>query len=572
MLRDAVAEGKPVELECKILTSGGVDRNVLIKGAVQTDETGAVVRLYGTVQDITEKKMAEEQLRIQRDLAVEVAGAETLEESAAMSVFGALEITSTDCGALFLRRNERENLQVLFREGFPDSIIDLLIDRGRIYLEPRNTESRASFEIPEDIRGPLKFITVFPLRYHTIPFGFLAVGSVDKVRIQEVGARAMESLAAQISNGLRQKLSEYARRLSEQRYRGLFKSMMNGVTRTDEEGRYKEANEAFLRMVGYSEEELRKLTYRDITPEDWVEGEREILAEQVTRNGYTEEYEKEYIRKDGSRVPVSVRIWSTRRPDTGEDEYWAVVRDITERKESERLIERAMNDLKRSNEELKDFAYIASHDLQEPLRSITGFSELLSRRYGDRLDEDGTRFLELVMSAARRMQRLIEDLLSYSRLNTRAKPFEQIDTEEVVETVKLNLVIIIQEKNAEIIVHPLPPVQGDPAQITQLFQNLIGNAIKYGREGVPPRIEISCTDKGGVWHFSVADNGIGIEEEHLEVIFKMFQRLHGREEYSGTGIGLALCKRIVERHGGVLWAESTYGEGTIFHFTLSKQP
>lgn len=572
MFQEAVESGNPMELECKILTPGGVDRNVFIKGAVRTDETGTAVRLYGTVQDITEKKTAAEQLRIQRDLAVEVAGAESLEEAAAMSVFGAMEITNTDCGTLILGREDTTKLSVLFRECLPDEVIEALLNWGGEYLRAEKPEPRASFALPGSRRGVLSFISIFPLRYRSVPFGFIAIGSKDKPRLQEVGSRAMESLAAQISNGIRQKLSEYARGLSEERYRGLFESMMHGVTRTDEEGYFQESNEAFLNMIGYSEEELLSLRYQDITPEEWWEAERKIMSSEVEERGYSQEYEKEYLRKDGSRVPVSIRIRSTRRPESGEREYWAVIHDISERKETERLIERAMTDLKRSNEELKDFAYIASHDLQEPLRSITGFSELLFRRYGDKLDSEGARFLDLIMSAARRMQRLIEDLLSYSRLNTRARPFVRIDPEEVIETVKLNLVLVIEEKNAQIIVHPLPPVYGDPAQITQLFQNLIANAIKYSREGIPPRIEIECSDEGGVWHFAAADNGIGIKEEHLEVIFKMFQRLHGRDEYSGTGIGLALCKRIVERHGGVLWACSVYGEGTTLHFTLPKQP
>ena len=229
---------------------------------------------------------------------------------------------------------------------------------------------------------------------------------------------------------------------------------------------------------------------------------------------------------------------------------------------------RAEGELVRSNAELEQFAYVASHDLQEPLRMVASFTQLLARRYRGKLDADADEFIGFAVDGATRMQRLLNDLLAYSRVGTRRKPFAAIDCNSVLSDVLANLKPAIEESGAVITHEPLPFVRGDEVQLIQLFQNLIGNAVKFhGQE--PPQVHISAKLQDGDWGFAVRDNGIGIAPEQQERIFLIFQRLHHRSEYPGTGIGLALCHRIVEHHGGRIWVESEVGKGSTFHFTIT---
>ncbi len=234
--------------------------------------------------------------------------------------------------------------------------------------------------------------------------------------------------------------------------------------------------------------------------------------------------------------------------------------DFTERKQAEL-------DLKRSNEDLQQFAYVASHDLQEPLRMVASYTQLLARRYSGKLDSDADDFIKFAVDGATRMQRMINDLLIYSRVGTRGGPFAPTPCEMVLEDALSNLKLAIEERRAVITHDPLPTVMADEAQLIQLFQNLIGNAIKFHVKP-PPRVHISARKTSEVWLFSVHDNGIGIDPQYSERIFIIFQRLHSKGEYPGSGIGLALCKKIVERHGGRIWLESKPGAGSTFFFTL----
>lgn len=226
-------------------------------------------------------------------------------------------------------------------------------------------------------------------------------------------------------------------------------------------------------------------------------------------------------------------------------------------------------ELMRSNQELEQFAYIASHDLREPLRMVTSFSQLLFQKYSDKLDADGEEIINFVIDGAARMESLIQDLLAYSRLGSQAKIFRSVNCEKVLKQTLSNLQLEIQETNAQIIANPLPTVMGDETQLVQLFQNLIANGIKYQQE--LPVIEIDALAQTEQWLFSIKDNGIGIDPQYKERIFQIFQRLHGRQEYPGTGIGLAICYKIVERHGGKIWVESSLGKGATFYFTLPKK-
>ena len=242
---------------------------------------------------------------------------------------------------------------------------------------------------------------------------------------------------------------------------------------------------------------------------------------------------------------------------------------LRERKRAEGELARRAEELARSNAELQMFAYVASHDLQEPLRMVASYTQLLARRYKGKLGNDADEFIGFAVDGAKRMQTLIQDLLSYSRVTTKGQSFQLTHTEAACKSAIQGLHASIRESGASVTVGPLPDLVADGAQLTQLFQNLIGNAIKY-RDGRTPEIDVAAKPNGNEWVFSVQDNGIGIQSQYFERIFQMFQRLHTRVEYSGTGIGLAICQKIVERHGGRIWVESQPGEGSTFLFTIPR--
>jgi light-regulated signal transduction histidine kinase (bacteriophytochrome) len=248
----------------------------------------------------------------------------------------------------------------------------------------------------------------------------------------------------------------------------------------------------------------------------------------------------------------------------------SLIKQIDRRKKTEQRLKTIMEELTRSNQELEQFAYITSHDLQEPLRMVTSYVTLLEKRNRDKLDSDSKDFINFAVDGTKRMQQLINDLLTYSRVGTRGKPFTKTNCKTVMEKTIKNLEIAIKEKGAKVSYNALPTIIADEAQIIQLFQNLIGNAIKFC-QNKPPKIKIRTREDDDKWIFGVQDNGIGIAPEFHERIFQIFQRLHTRQEYKGTGIGLAVSKRIVDRHGGKIWVDSKPGKGTTFWFTIPKQ-
>jgi light-regulated signal transduction histidine kinase (bacteriophytochrome) len=256
------------------------------------------------------------------------------------------------------------------------------------------------------------------------------------------------------------------------------------------------------------------------------------------------------------------------RGDSGQiTGYISVNRDITARKRAEEALKALTEDLRRSNAELEQFAYVASHDLQEPLRMISSYVQLLGRRYQGKLDDDADEFIHFAVDGAKRMQNLINDLLSYSRVGTRTHPLVLVSAEDILKEALANLQFLIDENGARITHGSLPVVRGDFSQLVTVFQNLLGNAIKF-RGAEPPCIHIEARQAEDEWIFSLRDNGIGIDPKFAERIFVIFQRLNDRTAYPGTGIGLAICKRVVQRHGGRIWVESKPGEGATFSFTL----
>ena len=394
---------------------------------------------------------------------------------------------------------------------------------------------------------------------------------------------------------------------SEARYRSLVTATAQIIWTTDATGQVFEDIPSWRNFTGQ--------TFEDIRGAGWTEAVHPMDRERVlgiwqkaiqSRSHYEAEYQLR--RRDGTYhhfvvrgVPVlapdgTIREWigactdvSARKAAEAElDRYrehleelvgqrtaeletanGQLQREIAERERTEAIVRQTAQDLARSNRDLEQFAYVASHDLQEPLRAWRGYMQLLQRRYQDKLDAPAHKFIAGATDGAIRMQNLIDDLLSFSRVGTRGKEFHPANLEQALQNALKSLRIRLQETGAKVTHEPLPTLSVDATQITQVFQNLIGNALKFRADRVP-EVHVSAQPEEGQWSFAVRDNGVGIEPQYFERVFQIFQRLHTRREYPGTGIGLAICKRIVERHGGAIWVESQPGQGATFHFTIPE--
>jgi PAS domain S-box-containing protein len=356
-----------------------------------------------------------------------------------------------------------------------------------------------------------------------------------------------------------------ARKLIEQhqaRFRALFEAAQDAVLIADDDHRYIDANPAAGALLGLPPEQLRGRRIEDFVVD--VRGEGVDHAWGEFKVSGVQRGECRMRRADGTFCEVEYSA----KTDFAPGLHLSILRDVTERKLAEEALTSQAAELRRSNADLQQFAYITSHDLQEPLRAIISFSQMLTKRYGTQLGPEADEFLGYIVSGAYRMNDLISSLLNYSRLvNVESMPYTLVPLEVGVQWAMMNLHTVIEETQTKVTYDPLPTVMADQIQLVQLFQNLIGNAIKYRKPAEPPRIHISARPGEKEWVVRVRDNGIGIHPEHAQRIFGVFKRLHGKE-IPGTGIGLAICKRIVEKHGGRIWVESDAGEGARFYFTI----
>jgi PAS domain S-box-containing protein len=408
-------------------------------------------------------------------------------------------------------------------------------------------------------------------------FGFPVKTGTEVIGVMEFFSRRIEqpdeqllqlfaALGAQIGQFIERNRMERALRDSEALYHSLVETLPVNILRKDLKGRITFGNKRYAETMGRPIAELIGKTDTDLFPPDlakkYINDDRRVIETgkifediEAHRQSGWEQFYMQVIKAPvfdahGKIIGTQVIFW-----------------DVTARKRAEQALEQTAAELARSNRELEQFAYVASHDLQEPLRMITAYTQLLQRRYKTRLDQEANEFISYAVDGALRMQKLIQDLLAYSRVGSRTHPFEVTETEKTLEAAIANLYVAITETGAKITHEAMPQVCGDAVQLIQLFQNLLSNAIKF-RGPEPPHIHVGIEGKQGNWIFSVRDNGIGIDPQYFRRIFVIFQRLHTQHEYPGTGIGLAVCKKIVERHQGRIWVESEPGRGTTFYFTL----
>jgi PAS domain S-box-containing protein len=402
---------------------------------------------------------------------------------------------------------------------------------------------------------------------------------VEHWRVRKDGSRFWANVvmtAVRNSSGSLLGFSEISRDISERKeteakYRGLLEAAPDAMVVVNQGGEIVLLNLQTEKQFGYHRDELVGQKVKNIIPEGFAErliadGTRsaaEALAQQIGTG--IELYGR---RKDGSDFPIEIMLSPLESAEG--ILVTAAIRDIGVRKAAEKHLAEMVRELKRSNDELGQFAYVASHDLQEPLRMVASYTQLLAKRYKGRLDSDADEFIAYAVDGSNRMQGLIQDLLAYSRAGAAGKALHEISSENALKEALTNLRATIQESGAVVTHDTLPAITTDDTQLAQLFQNLVGNAIKY-RSAEIPRVHVSATKNGGnEWVFSVRDNGLGIDPQYFERIFILFQRLHGRKDFKGTGIGLAICKKILERLGGRIWVESQPKKGSTFYFALPE--
>ncbi|MCE5267722.1 MAG: PAS domain S-box protein [Planctomycetaceae bacterium] len=563
--RKVLADGLVHDYPLTIRHVDGRTMDVLYNAVVYRNAAGGVQGVFAAARDVTER------LRIERDIRAVSRYARGLLEASLDPL-----VTISPAGKI-----TDVNEATVSATGLPRQRL-IGSDFSDYFTEPDRARQGYQRVLTDGLVHDYA-LTIRHVDGHTIDVLYNAVVYRNEAgQVQGVFATARDvternRTAAELEKHRRHLEELVEQRTAELRYQlQLVQSIANeaaeSIIVTDREGRVTFLNPEAQRTFQFTAEDAFGQVFHDLTHHHRTDGSLYPAQDCPLHTVYTagetvRDHEDVFFRKDGSAMAVEC---SSAPLEVAGHRIGGVLiaRDITERKRAEETLRKAADQLARSNEELEQFAYVASHDLQEPLRVISGYVQLIDHKYKGRLDADGDQFLHYITDGATRMRQLITDLLDYSRVGTRGKALQPTDLKKVLGRVEADLKGVIDESGAAIKCRPLPTVLGDETQLARLFQNLIGNAIKF-RNQRPPEIEISASRDGDHWTLAVRDNGIGIEPQYWERIFVIFQRLHTRQKYPGTGIGLAICKRIVERHGGTIWLDSQPGDGTTFYFTLS---
>ncbi len=437
---------------------------------------------------------------------------------------------------------------------------------GKAVLENDFLHS-SRWELLPSGHAPLQNVLFAPMVLEGSSVGLLGLGNKPE-GFSEDDLRMASAFAEFGAIGLMKHQMLESLRYNEEQFRSVFQTANDAIICVDERGNVVLWNNAAEEIFGYNPQEALGEDLGFIMPRRFKEAHMGGFCRMIdsVRDGRLSQVHRIVgRRKDTTEFPaeLSVAVWESK----GGNFFTGIVRDVSERAQREEKLQSALSELERSNAELQQFAYVASHDLQEPLRMVSSYVRLLERRYKSKLDSDADDFIQFAVDGAQRMQRLIDDLLRYSRVGTRGKEFCDVNPELILNQVLANLKVTIQESGAQVHCGSLPTIKGDATQLMQLFQNVIENAIKF-RNNEPPEVRISAERADDFWRFSITDNGIGIDPQYHERVFSIFQRLHSRDQYPGTGIGLAICKKIVERHSGRIWIQSEEGAGTSFFFTI----
>jgi PAS domain S-box-containing protein len=563
-------------------------------------EDGMLKRVWGTYQDITGSKGAEKLISIQRDLGLALTTTRDLDEILGLCLRYALLVSDLDCGGIYLFDDETGGMDLVEHTGLPEEFVASgshydadspnvqLVKQGNpIYKRHRDLGIKVDGVRK---REGLRALGVIPIHYENKIIACLNVASHELDDVPDNARNSIVTIASQIGNAIargkaERELDKYRQNLeelvtertaelieSEKRFRAIFENSPLGIVVISHSNQILEVNQAFSDLLGYTYNELLKMNMvATIHPEDAQEAARGI-EKVLAAESEIFHLQPRLVTKQGNPVWVNF-IGTILRDNSGQSTFGiGIVEDITERKRTGEELEKLAVDLSRSNEELQYFAYIASHDLQAPLRKILAFSSRLEEKYNDVLDARGHEYLTRMQDAAERGQRLINDLLELSRVTSQGEPFQSTDLNQVLQEVLSDLETHIEREGGHVEAGSLPSIDADPTQMRQLFQNLVGNALKFHKPNTPPSVTVTANaDDPNQIQIRVADDGIGFDEELIERVFAPFQRLHSQSEYDGSGIGLSICRKIVERHRGSITAKSVPGEGATFVITLPKQ-
>jgi PAS domain S-box-containing protein len=515
---------------------------VLYNASIYMDESGEVIGIFAAARDITKLKKADEKIQALANV-VESSNDAIITESLDGIIeswnMGAKKIYGYSAGEVL-----GKNVSLLEPDNLKGEIKQLI---EKIKQEEK-IQHYETLRLKKDGTVINVSITLSPI--FNSSGKFVAISCIGR-DITE-GKKAEEKLL-----------------MSEEKYRNIVETANEGILIIDDEAVVTYANKKLTDMLGYSlEEGIGKPIWGFVSEEskDVVK-----LNMEKSRQGINDSYELKLIKKDGSSLWIHLSHKAFFNNDGKFVGSLSMLTDITERKKSDDILKSKLEELAHSNAELEQFAYVSSHDLQEPLRMITSYLQLLQKRYQGNLDDKADKYIYFAVDGASRMQNLINDLLELSRVSTKSRELESTNCKFILNQALFNLRVIIKEEKATVSHDTLPEVIADSTQLVQVFQNLIANGIKFHSKEAP-KIHITAEKKESEWIFSVQDNGIGIDPQYSGKIFEIFKRLHTREQFSGTGIGLAICKKIVEKYGGRIWVESELGKGSTFYFTLPINP